>query len=611
VSLSEPDEQLPVDQERIAPMESLHEEIYLNTLHFFELLGRFTCGAPLVNPGRVIPLVRPKADGATGHARITLTGFGSPRPAVALDYTVRGQAAASARLDVPKVTLEGPAALGALVRSGRPGLARLDLRVKVDTDKDERDTLIQKAREELVDQQIMSAQEIAAILGNVEALRAAGLYRDALAYHDLGAICVTAAWQYEPDPKTERMATLAPNGTPAAWPDIARYRPSSTPAPGAPLVQWDTPISPDEAYGVLARMAASPEATVYKAGESYLGQDIWAMDLMSSVDASHWSQAKATTFKPTLMYTGRQHGNEVSATSHILKLAERLLTDPVHRRILDHVNVVIHPITNADGARLGAELYKLTPDYILHAAYLGALGVNMSTLQWAQDGLYPEGRVRPRLWRAWLPDAVLDPHGYPSHEWVQMFSEYAPFVRSRIVDTRDYWTMRGWWQPRFDWLDDPKYPRHQAEQFRVRDAISKAINAVPEVKALNTRAYERYRRYTFAFDQTRFKLNFADGVLTYTAIKGLKPSAAANSPMRHYPNVTVWEGTTEAPDETASGDWLRLVCTAGLAWDEAVLNYFASGHQAVDRRATAFQGGVSLSVNRPRPPKPADEKKTS
>ncbi|MBE3072966.1 MAG: hypothetical protein IMZ67_08325, partial [Acidobacteria bacterium] len=236
VSLSEPDEQLPVDQERIAPMESLHEEIYLNTLHFFELLGRFTCGAPLVNPGRVIPLVRPKADGATGHARITLTGFGSPRPAVALDYTVRGQAAASARLDVPKVTLEGPAALGALVRSGRPGLARLDLRVKVDTDKDERDTLIQKAREELVDQQIMSAQEIAAILGNIEALRAAGLYRDALAYHDLGAICVTAAWQYEPDPKTERMATLAPNGTPAAWPDIARYRPSSTPAPGAPLV---------------------------------------------------------------------------------------------------------------------------------------------------------------------------------------------------------------------------------------------------------------------------------------------------------------------------------------------------------------------------------------
>jgi hypothetical protein len=608
VSLSEPDEPLPVDQERIAPMESLHEEIYFNTLHFFEVLGRFTGGAPLQFVGRVIPLVRPKADGTAGHARITLTGFGSPRPAVLLDYTVRGQRPASARLDIPKVAVENPAALGAVVRVDRPGLTRLDLRVEVDTDKDEWDAFIQKATEKKVEQ-IMSAEEVTAIVENVQALRAAGLYRDALAYHDLGTISITEGWQYEPDPKADRAVTLAPNGTPAAWPDLSRHRPEPEAAPGTPLVQWDTPMSPDEAFGVLARMASWPEATVYKAGESYLGQDIWAMDLMSPIEASHWSPAKATTFKPTLMYTGRQHGNEVSATSHILKLAERLLTDPARRRILDHVNLVVLPVTNADGARLDAELIKLTPHYILHAGYNGALGVNMTQGQWSPDGIYPEGRVRPRLFRAWLPDAVLDGHGYPSHEWIQMFSEYAPWVRSRIVETRDYSTMRGWWQPRFDWLDDPRYPRHRDEEFRIRDVISKAINAVPEVNALNARAYDRYRRYTFAFDQTRFKLNFADGVLTYTDIKGSKPSASVNSYMRNYPNVTVWDGASEAPDETASGDWLRLVCTAGLTWDEAVLDYYASGHEAVERKGIAFQGGVSLGVNRPRPPKPADKKK--
>lgn len=608
VSLSEPDEPLGVDQERIAPMESLHEEIYFNTLHFFEVLGRFTGGAPLQFVGRVIPLVRPKTDATTGHARITLTGFASPRPGVVVDYTVRGQKPASVRLDVPKVALQNPAALGAVVRAGRPGLTRLDLRVEVDTDKDEWDALILKASEKKVEQ-MMSAEEVAAIVANVQALRAAGLYRDALAYHDLGAISVTAGWQYEPDPKADRAVTLAPNGTPAAWPDVSRDRPAAKAASGMPLVQWETPMSPDEAYGVLARMASAPEASVYKAGESYLGQDIWAMDIMSPVAASHWSRAKATTFKPTLMYTGRQHGNEVSATSHILKLAERLLTDPARRRILDHVNVVILPVTNVDGARLDSELIKLTPHYILHAAYNGALGVNMTQGQWAQDGIYPEGRVRPRLFRAWLPDVVMDGHGYPSHEWIQMFSEYAPWVRSRIVETRDYWTMRGWWQPRFDWLDDPKHPRHKDEAFRIRDVITKAINAVPEVRALNARAYDRYRRYTFAFDQTRFKLNFADGVLTYTDIKGLKPGASGNSYMRNFPNVTVWDGTTEAPDETASGDWLHLVCSAGLAWDEAVLDYYASGHGAVERKGTAFQGGVSLSVNRPRPPKPTEKKK--
>jgi hypothetical protein len=458
---------------------------------------------------------------------------------------------------------------------------------------------------------IMSAQEIEAIVRNIEALRAAGLYRDALAYHDLGAISVAATWKYDADPAAERVTSLAANGTPAPWPDIARYRPAAPAASiGAPLVQWDTAMSPDDAYGVLARMAAWKEATVYRAGGSYLGQDIWAMDLMSPVQASHWSAAKAITFKPTLMYTARQHANEISSTSHMLRMAERLLTDPARRRTLDHVNIVVLPITNVDGARLDAELSSLTPHYILHAAYNGSLGVNMTQGMWQRDGIYPEGRVRPSLWRAWLPDAVLDGHGYPSHEWIQMFSEYVPWIRStRIVETHDYWAMRGWFQPRFDWLDDPRYSDQTAEVFRIRDVISKAINAVPAVKALNDRAYDRYRRYSFAFDQTHFKMNFADGVLTYTAVKGVRPNTADNSYMRHFPNVTVWDGATEAPDETVSGDWLRLVCSAGLAWDEAVLDFYASGHQGIERRAAAFSGGVSVSINRPRVPKTAEPKR--
>ena len=46
LSLSEPDYRLPVDQEQISSMEALHEEIYFNTLHFFDVMGRFTRGAP-------------------------------------------------------------------------------------------------------------------------------------------------------------------------------------------------------------------------------------------------------------------------------------------------------------------------------------------------------------------------------------------------------------------------------------------------------------------------------------------------------------------------------------------------------------------------------------
>ena len=66
--------------------------------------------------------------------------------------------------------------------------------------------------------------------------------------------------------------------------------------------------------------------------------------------------------------------------------------------------------------------------------------------------------------------------------------------------------------------------------------------------------------------------------------------------------MTIAEGTTEAPDETAHGDWMKLVATAGLQWDKAHLDYLVQANHRIDRRAeTFFGGGVSLSMNRPRP----------
>src|SRR5215471_9149341 len=82
LTLSEPEYRLPVDQEQVSSMEAIHEELYFNTLHFFDVMGRFTRGAPLAYPGRVIPRMHPKADGRPGHATVTVTGFDAPRPRV-------------------------------------------------------------------------------------------------------------------------------------------------------------------------------------------------------------------------------------------------------------------------------------------------------------------------------------------------------------------------------------------------------------------------------------------------------------------------------------------------------------------------------------------------
>ena len=85
---------------------------------------------------------------------------------------------------------------------------------------------------------------------------------------------------------------------------------------------------------MIAKMAASyDEASIYRVGHSYLGKEIWAMDLMPSISATHWSHVKATTFKPTVVYSARQHANEVSSTSHVLRHAELLLTDSAQRAL--------------------------------------------------------------------------------------------------------------------------------------------------------------------------------------------------------------------------------------------------------------------------------------
>jgi hypothetical protein len=618
VTLSEPDYQIGIDQELISSMEMLHEEIYFNTVHFFDVLGRYARGPSLNYIGRIIPFVHATSDGKPGRVAYSVTGFTEPRPGVVVDYEQKNGARGSIRLDLAEVATDRPIAYAARVIDGRPGLASLDLRLKVDTEKDERDDLIRRAAEDRVDRTILSAEQVTASLKNLEELRAAGLYRNALAYHDVGALRLGVHWDHTPAAATERTATLSPNGMPDAWPDIRKSLPVAGGASPSPLVQWDEPIGPLEGASILARMSTFPEANVYRAGESYLGKDVWAMDLVSPVKASHVSAAKLTTMKPTVIYSARQHANEVSSTSHVLKLAELLLTDPAFKEKLKKVNVVIHPFTNPDGAQLAYDLQKITPFHMLHAGYLGSLGVDVTAAQNDADPMYPETLVRPKLWRSWLPDIFLNPHGYPTHEWVQAFSEYAAWVRTRAVETRDYWTMRGWWMPGFSWLDDPRYPRHKVEQMKLLSMITANVKAAPEVWALNERAYDRYTRYSFAFDQKNFKLDFTDGVLTYKAIKGSRAQAGAGAAgggvaqgsggqpggwMQRYPNVTLFEGSTEAPDETAHGDWLKLVATAGLQWDKANLDYLVQATHRIDRRAETFWGGVSLTINRPRPGK--------
>ena len=93
-----------------------------------------------------------------------------------------------------------------------------------------------------------------------------------------------------------------------------------------------------------------------------------------------------------------------------------------------------------------------------------------------------------------------------------------------------------------------------------------------------------------------------DSVLIHMPLRGSSGGGGG-----YNPRVTIWSGTTEAPDETAHGPWMELVAKAGLSWDQAVLDYLYEGDHKVERSGSTFFGGVTLRMNRPRPPEEDEE----
>ena len=237
------------------------------------------------------------------------------------------------------------------------------------------------------------------------------------------------------------------------------------------MITWDHIISPEESEQISTKLAVYPEVHSYVAGHSYRGRSTSVLEIMLPNGGEQVSLAKATAYKPTIFITGRQHANEVSSTSHILRLAELLVTDPAYHAILNKVNVILHPVENPDGAAMADELQKLTPNHMLHAGRYSALGMDVGSQVNNPDPLLPEALVRNRVWRDWLPDIYLNPHGYPSHEWVSSSPAHAARLPQLLVHARlVYQPHRG---------RDPRYPDHARGVESIRERSSARSSRAP------------------------------------------------------------------------------------------------------------------------------------
>ncbi|MFB6099327.1 MAG: M14 family zinc carboxypeptidase, partial [Salinibacter sp.] len=319
------------------------------------------------------------------------------------------------------------------------------------------------------------------------------------------------------------------------------------------------------------------------------------------------SQATLNATRPTLYLNAREDGNEVSSTSYVLRLAEQVATDSTVRAYLDSVNVTVLPMSNPDGAQEAYRRQKVNPDFMLHSGYYAALGPSMGAQEDEQDPIYPEATVEPRLRRHSLPDIFMNLHGYPSHEWVQYFSGYSAWVFSRNETSRSWWPTRGYFLTGFDWIADSEYPELKTAAFTALDSITAALSTRDSLMALSREAYQRYRKYRTPAEG--YGEYFRNGVRVHSDIKGDELDSPHPTDVRD-PRITPFSITTEAQDETARGDWLRLQAGAGLTAVKAALRYLYEGKNTVVREAETSDGTVRRWVLREKPvlpPGAADE----
>jgi hypothetical protein len=608
--LSEPNyELIGIDKERISSLEALQEDIFYSTENFVNMMGNLETGRAITYVGRIIPVVHASEDGKDGHVHLEFYAKPDGDPSVELAWTDAQGKRHMQRRDL--WALAGamqPRLVGA--RASAAGPESLTWLLPADFRDDRHREWVNEEGQDQVDRTIFPVEQARGQLHWLEQMHTAGMYTGEVAYPHLKEM----GFEFElPIPLTAKVDSPAPreyavvkiNPAAARRPMITDYQPKS--------VQWDEPIPPAESASVLAKLAQTPGVNAYWMGRSYLGENIWVTDVTLPTPSTLRSVAKETTLKATIVYSGRQHANEVSSTSHILKLGDQLVNDPETRALLKQVNVVLHPITNPDGAELSVQLAEITPNNMLHPGYHGALAADVATGQGDLDPVYPESRTRRQLLEGWLPDAFLNPHGYPSHEWVQPFSEYAGWVQSRqgANNGRTWWIPRGWFTS-LGYERGDLHPYSEKIAYEIRDRIVEAERGVPGLLDLETRMNSRYQRFGQRWQPENMQQPIVNGIRIYMALKGSGGGRGGTAPGSGgvgniSPDVTWDSGYTEAPDETAHGDYMKLMASAGLAFDRVHLKYLANSKLRIRRTEREQAGRVTWRIERLRPNLPASE----
>ena len=562
---SEPDFRLGLDEELISSLESIHDEIYFDTLDFCrgitevvveeepkEDTSRYNA------PGNVMPLIHPSTEGEPPRVKVSFEDWPGKSPFLQITWQIQDRPSRQKKFTFPRLKPKKIQIPAFYFNGEKKRLEKLIIEVEA-ANKKEYFTLLK-------------------IIQSFRRLVEKRHLNNSFTWPNLKQLVLRLKGD-----SLEKEEILAVKSPP-----LSREKLRPAEAEGSFSIPTQEIISPEMCLKLAARLGQSPWLRMYIAGESREKRPIPVLEAFLP-RGPYPSRPRLIMAKPVLYGSGRQHANEVSSTNYILKLAELIATKKEYQELLKKINLVLHPMENPDGAALAYDLQKLTPHHSLHAGRYSSLGMDIGYQVGAKNPLLPEAKVRGSLFAKWRPDIHLNLHGYPSHEWVQQFSDYSPYL------FRDYWIPRGWFAY-VRGIQLPLYrPWKQATEGIIK-LIVEELNRDPQIKKANQKFYDRYYRWAARWQPHLDYLELYEGVNLY-----VKRRSSRESLLTERQKITFLEETPELMDETARGEWLDFLCRQGLAYLRAHLRFLAETKWTIVRIDEESNQRIRLRFLRGRP----------
>ncbi|MFQ6084277.1 MAG: M14 family metallopeptidase [Candidatus Aminicenantia bacterium] len=564
--MSEPDFRLGLDEEIVSSLEGIHDEIYFDTLDFLRGITKIEDEEELPEdtsrysaPGNILPLIHSSTEGKKGRVRISFEDKKADTLCAIFKWKEKNKEERIKKINFAPLKWESISIPRLIYNGPENKIRNLLLKIKFKEEKDYLRTIdMVRSFKELLEK---------------------GLYQDYFSYPNLEAL--TFLLLSEKLEKEELLELVERKKEEKIIPKKEITQ---------PIVPLNKIISPDECWTISQQLGTLSGINFYQAGLSYQKRKIPVFEIYLPSE-KYVSYPKLITFKPTLYLSGRQHANEVSSTNYILKLAELLVTDENYKKYLKKMNFVLHPMENPDGAQLAYELQKITPFHSLHAGRYSALGIDIGYQVNVKNPILPEAKVRKSLYQKWLPDIYLNLHGYPSHEWVQQFSNYSPYL------FRDYWIPRGWFAY-YKYLRLPIYEQWEKAGEDLKNYIIQGMNQDEKIKKFNKKLYQRYYRWAVRWQPHLDYLEIDRDLNLYAE----RRSSVENklTPRR---KISFVEEVSEVMDETAQKDWLEFICQQGLTYLRTHLNYLAQVEYKIIRLEEEYDDRIQIKFIRARPGK--------